>query len=82
MAILVKSEIKNSEGKTPRIRVLLLDREIDLQSPLMRDYSYLPLVYDVFKVHKNVLTIRKDQTLCLRPEFDTTWEATKLLGIA
>jgi hypothetical protein len=50
-------------------------------SPIMRDYDYLPLVFDVFEVRNCVLPLGKDEKHSLRPEFDKVWEDIKFQSI-
>lgn len=71
-----------TEDKTPKIKILIVDRGGDWQSPLMRDYHYLPFIYDVYKVKNNLLTFSEKELVSLAPMSSDLFEQIKYLGIA
>lgn len=49
-----KQNVQNYNSSAPVTTLLILDRSFDAVSPLVRDYHYLPLFYDLkdIKNHK------------------------------
>lgn len=76
-----KCKITNNEARTPRLTVLLVDRQEDYQSPLMRSYQYMPLIYDIFRIHRNTLVLDKKEHELI-PCTDSIWEQLKYLDLA
>lgn len=42
------------DHKAGRVTFLILDRTIDLLSPILHDFYYYPLLYDVLDIKNNV----------------------------
>jgi hypothetical protein len=78
--VLKENGLKVAEEKTMKIRVLMVGRAMDWQSPLMRDYHYMPLVYDLYRVKNNLLTLDKE-VISLAPMASELFEEIKYLGI-
>lgn len=48
-----KFNIQNYTNSAPQTTFLILDRNYDAVTPLMRDFHYLPLLYDMKDSHKH-----------------------------
>jgi len=53
--------VPNYNNSAPVITFLILDRSFDPVSPLVRDFHYLPLVYDYYDIknHKHQDSVKK-----------------------
>ena len=60
--------------------LLLTDRSIDITSPLLHDYNYRALIYDLMEVKNNTINLN-DKKITLSDE-DDLWHNYKLLHIA
>lgn len=73
---------KNKFGKALKKEgiLLLTDRSIDVTSPLLHDYNYRALIYDLMDVKNNTLKINNKKVNL--SDDDELWHTYKLLHIA
>ena len=54
-----KMQSPNYTNSAPPITFLILDRSYDAVSPLLRDFYYMPLLYEYKKITKHTITNTK-----------------------
>jgi len=54
-AALEKSGAENYDKSAGKINILILDRSYDPITPMLRDFFYQPLVYDLLSVNSDIV---------------------------
>ena len=69
--IYAKFNVQNYTSSAPQTTILILDRSYDAVTPLMRDFYYMPLLYDEKNCYKHKILMEKDKKTFTMDENDT-----------
>ena len=72
--IYAKFNVQNYTSSAPQTTILILDRSYDAVTPLMRDFYYLPLLYDEKNSYKHKIQVSKEKKSYLMDQNDTFFE--------
>lgn len=76
-----KFSVQNYTSSAPQTTFLILDRNFDAITPLMRDFYYLPLLYDNKQAYKHKIELGKDKKTYSMDENDSIFEKYKYTHI-
>ena len=78
LAMMLNTELKQLLNNKPKQGILLLtDREIDPATPLLHDYTYQTLIYDLLDIKNGNEIHIGDTTAILNDNNDELWESYK-----
>ena len=69
-----KFSVQNYTSSAPQTTILILDRTFDAVTPLMRDFYYMPLLYDEKNCYKHKIENGKDKKTYIMDENDPIFE--------
>jgi len=52
---LAKKDSENVDKDSGKISFLILDRTVDLVTPIMHDYYYQSMIYDLLNIENNIV---------------------------
>ena len=76
-----KFNVQNFSNNAPLTTLLILDRNYDVVTPLMRDFYYLPLLYDEKNCYRHKIEHGKEKKTYTMDENDAIFDKYKFMHI-